>query len=182
MPATRSGYALSVWLSCPNMPTGSSSGSFRRVYRHSANWWWALVAPFIFAASFMTIGAATDKNVSWILPVAMAVAIVVGLIYFVMYLYRTRTIVDGTHLTIVGVHRRRRIAWRDIERIETEVNFSNPPVTEVVVYHGGGRRRRLSHISDGNLGSMDNLADEVNGIRRIWMLHRGSMTDPDGAR
>jgi hypothetical protein len=149
---------------------------FRRVYRNSGHEVWFVLAPAMLVGVLLVIRFATYDDVPVIVPIGVALVFAAVVGYVIRSVYRTATIADDAHLTMVGLTGTRQIAWRDVQGIEIELRRTRPPMQVAVVYDAAGGKRDLPHVNDHSLVTA--LAAEVDQLRQVWELRRGEDWKP----
>ncbi|MEJ3749104.1 PH domain-containing protein [Actinomycetes bacterium KLBMP 9797] len=149
---------------------------FRRVYRNSGHEVWFVLAPAMLVGVLLVVRFATYDDVPVIVPIGIALVFAAVVGYGIRSVYRTATIADDAHLTIVGLTGTRQIAWRDVQGIEIELRRTRPPMQVAVVYDAAGGKRDLPHVNEHSLVTA--LPAEVGQLRRIWELRRGDDWKP----
>ncbi|EEP72280.1 hypothetical protein MCAG_02607 [Micromonospora sp. ATCC 39149] len=149
---------------------------FRRVYRNSGHEIWFVLVPAMLVGVFLVVRLASYDDVPVIAPIGLALMFAAAVGCIIPSVYRTATIADEAHLTIVGPTSTRQIAWRDVQGIEIELRRSRPSMQVAVVYDAAGGKRDLPHVNDHSLVTA--LSAEVGQLRRIWELRRGDDWKP----
>lgn len=144
---------------------------FRRVYRNSGHEVWFVLVPAMLVGVLLIVRLASYDDVPVIAPIGVALVFAAVVGYAIRSVYRTATIADDAHVTIVGLISTRQIAWRDVQGIEIELRRTRPPMQVAVVYDAAGGKRDLPHVNDHSLVTA--LPAEVGQLRRIWELRRG---------
>jgi hypothetical protein len=147
---------------------------FRRVYRNSGHEVWFVLAPVMLVGVLLVVRFATFDDVPVIAPIGVALVFAALFGYVIRSVYRTATIADDAHLTMVGLAGTRQIAWRNVQGIEIELRRTRPPMQVAVVYDVAGGKRDLPHVND----QVTALAAEVDQLRQVWELRRGEDWKP----
>lgn len=90
-------------------------------------------------------------DVGVVVPIGLALMFAAAVGFVIRTVYRTATIADEAHLTIVGLTGTRQIAWRDVQGIEIELRRTRPPIQVAVVYDAAGDKRDLPHVNEHSL-------------------------------
>jgi hypothetical protein len=151
---------------------------YLRKYRVSVTW--SRVVCFLFAVGLVVLltGIAA-LPVSAPLKALIAVAAVMLAGLGPAYVIRSATITGPCCLTVQGLWRAKRFAWRDIQDIGIEagprvLGPRHAPRELAVVYDRQGRRRALPHLNQAALtGRGLSLRTEVAHLRDLWQQLRG---------
>lgn len=154
----------------------------RRVYRTPPSSYRRLFVMSVIPLALTSIPLITAFGLG---PVTKAALIAPYFVLFALpfgWLQRSATIVDEEYVTLRGL-RARRIAWSQVQGIETEVRVvtrpdGGRPLEGVVIQVGDGRRRRLPHLHEANVPA---LRREVEALRELWTRGRGAGWTPEPA-
>ncbi|MFI5685196.1 hypothetical protein [Streptomyces sp. NPDC051636] len=120
-------------------------------------------------------GLATVDGMPGRLKVAIIVCLTALLVPLLAWSSRSATVISRECVTVKGLRRAERTAWRDIQGIEIEPGPGSRPRMLTVMYDRQGRRTALPHLDDRNVASLE---DEVLVLRAQWEGLRGEDWQP----
>jgi hypothetical protein len=122
------------------------------------------------AAEIATVGGMPGR-----LKLAVIVCLTALLVPLLAWSRRSATVISREGVTVKGLKRERRTAWRDIQGIEIEPGPGSHPRMLAVMYDRQGHRTALPHLDDRNVASLE---DEVLALCAQWKRLRGGDWQP----